>query len=1539
MKRIWKRFLSTVCVAALLMTAPGSAILADEIHEETVVSESGEIVVDSTALVETEESMQFEDAEDDAENYITEESEVEDISFETEDIEELDSRYTIEEDHYDEMDVGAGAISGTLTLGMNKVMITGSGRYNLDFNLSGCYRFCSVSDYIVISEIRNSDGRLIGGDSDFSGEGDNFDYCANLIAGEDYTMQISFDTPYYDMENLEVTVWIEKYEPPAVLSGKNTVRTSDYGTFYCFEPTESGIYIFIADLLHVKIYDGDLLLFEGDTIGSLEEMKTESLEFSECSEYLCKGKKYILEVREFDPTASGRKHSLKIERVVNHRILVNHDDDNATVKVTSQTASGYDKVPVKEGELVTLTVYIESGHYISDITVTDEGGNEIPLSGRSFVMPKSDARVSVDTIEVPPSVHIGDNQLFSIAPESIYSFTPVESGEYRFDTRLINLELYNGNELLYTGQNDTDNNQTALSCFLDSGKEYKLRITENDSAVMKGMDYNDSYSELCSLCDIRVTFTGNPENKWVVGDKVTAKIVTEKNKKTLYFDSKGGTLWTDWQRIPGESLRNVKKIAFTDGSTKMYLPKNSTRLFSYYLDAQNQEQFYLSNLEEIDLTKCNTSKTVNMQYMFCNLNSLQKLDLSTFKTNAVEKMTSMFQGCGNLKLLNVSGFNTSKVKSMRNMFSGCSAIMTLNLSGFDTTNLTDIRTMFSNCTHLRELDLSSFIILKEKQTVTGNGAISLFNGCTALNILKSPSQNDCSISLPLKLQDDSGKSYTKLPVLAKSITLKRAVNTSDVIVYDAADFSYLKDRTKESIMNKYMEAQKAGFSYNVKEPKTYYDVPASTEVPYAIGVVSSDTLNAMKETTNFYRWLIGVEPLKTNTKSNASLQAQAFDRNFHFSHDIFYEDKPDDMPSELWNIGVPKSHNILALGSPTGSIRTWLNEGFDCYSLSWDTVGHRRALLDARNTAMVFGYSGHVAIGRLAIPDRPSYLSNVFASFPAAGYMPSHLLTPEFSSWTVEFNYHIIDVSDKVVITIENLTSGEKFIRTQDKDTAKIASGFLEFLQPPDAVTEGSDLIYKDPYKVTVTGLIDVATGKKASITYTVDFFTMPEIWRIDIPQEVYAHTGKQIRPEGEKVYAYGDDEHALERGKDYTIKYYNNIEEGTALIEVKGKGEYCGIIKKSFEIKKLIDIGEASVAGVSLSYGYSGKAYTPNITVKVNGVTLKRDTDYTVKYANNVKPGTATITITGEGNYTGTRKKTFEIVDCVSSIVSGKTYQLIPKNNSKTAVCSFSGRMVNNTKVYITDRSSSEAMKFKAVKNADGTWKFINAKCELALAVQQNSSEVGKGIVLYDQTTRKAQNWKLSKKSDNSFAILNAVTGYSIAMSDLSAVKGTTLSMAETASSGLQRFYLAETSPVDAVFDGTKSVRAAKDSTFGINIASASKTDGANVNLCKYSNTNAKKFKIIYSGGGYYRLVNVNSGLVVSVKGNTKTNGANVVQRKWAGESGQRWKFTKNSDGSVTLTNALGTVLHLNGNKMANETNVIAKSAATTTAQRWYLQ
>ena len=60
----------------------------------------------------------------------------------------------------------------------------------------------------------------------------------------------------------------------------------------------------------------------------------------------------------------------------------------------------------------------------------------------------------------------------------------------------------------------------------------------------------------------------------------------------------------------------------------------------------------------------------------------------------------------------------------------------------------------------------------------------------------------------------------------------------------------------------------------------------------------------------------------------------------------------------------------------------------------------------------------------------------------------------------------------------------------------------------------------------------------------------------------------------------------------------------------------------------------------------YTGKKITRGITVKDGTKTLVKGTDYTVTYKNNVNIGTASVILTGKGNYTGTVTKTFKIVE-----------------------------------------------------------------------------------------------------------------------------------------------------------------------------------------------------------------------------------------------------------------------------------------------------
>ena len=75
-------------------------------------------------------------------------------------------------------------------------------------------------------------------------------------------------------------------------------------------------------------------------------------------------------------------------------------------------------------------------------------------------------------------------------------------------------------------------------------------------------------------------------------------------------------------------------------------------------------------------------------------------------------------------------------------------------------------------------------------------------------------------------------------------------------------------------------------------------------------------------------------------------------------------------------------------------------------------------------------------------------------------------------------------------------------------------------------------------------------------------------------------------------------------------------------------------------------DLSPYTVSDIKDSYTYSGSGIEPVLTVTdENGNALKKDTDYTVSYSNNLVPGTATVTIAGTGDYIGSITKNFTIL------------------------------------------------------------------------------------------------------------------------------------------------------------------------------------------------------------------------------------------------------------------------------------------------------
>ena len=86
-------------------------------------------------------------------------------------------------------------------------------------------------------------------------------------------------------------------------------------------------------------------------------------------------------------------------------------------------------------------------------------------------------------------------------------------------------------------------------------------------------------------------------------------------------------------------------------------------------------------------------------------------------------------------------------------------------------------------------------------------------------------------------------------------------------------------------------------------------------------------------------------------------------------------------------------------------------------------------------------------------------------------------------------------------------------------------------------------------------------------------------------------------------------------------------------------------------------DISEADVILEGEEYTYNGKAFTPDVTVIDGDRVLEENVDYTVTYADNVKVGTATVTVEGTGEYAGEVEKTFSIMPKVSYRTQVQTY------------------------------------------------------------------------------------------------------------------------------------------------------------------------------------------------------------------------------------------------------------------------------------------
>lgn len=367
-------------------------------------------------------------------------------------------------------------------------------------------------------------------------------------------------------------------------------------------------------------------------------------------------------------------------------------------------------------------------------------------------------------------------------------------------------------------------------------------------------------------------------------------------------------------------------------------------------------------------------------------------------------------------------------------------------------------------------------------------------------------------------------------------------------------------------------------------------------------------------------------------------------------------------------------------------------------------------------------------------------------------------------------------------------------VLNQDEYTVKLSQYSFTYdgteYKPTVTLYKDEYAVEKSNYTVTYEGdLVNVGTAS-AVVTGTGNLtgtlkrkftITAADLYDCDITLsgDSFSETGKEIEPEVTAKFG----EKLLQKDKDFTVEYTNNIKPGKAKVFICGKGNYEGEVERTFMIVKKSIANEDNTGNDTQSYKiedckieiadaniiYDGKSKKPKVTVSHNEKTLKENQDYTVTYDNNKNAGMAKITVSGKGIYTGAVSKTFEIARANATIVA----------SSKTVTMS-SSKKQNIADTVITDgKVSYKTSDSKTVKISGN--KFIAlkpGKAVITISAKQGQNYNSLSNVKITITVRPTNTANLTVKSSNkgqikvSWKAVKSISGYQIQYSTYANMK-----------------------------------------------------------------------------------------------------------------------------------------------------------------------
>ena len=303
------------------------------------------------------------------------------------------------------------------------------------------------------------------------------------------------------------------------------------------------------------------------------------------------------------------------------------------------------------------------------------------------------------------------------------------------------------------------------------------------------------------------------------------------------------------------------------------------------------------------------------------------------------------------------------------------------------------------------------------------------------------------------------------------------------------------------------------------------------------------------------------------------------------------------------------------------------------------------------------------------------------------------------------------------------------------------------------------------------------------------------------------------------------------------------------------------------------------------------------------------------------------------EGNGTNAQKFKLELEG--KQTIKDGIYKINTKLNANMYV------NIKGSNVDILTNENIETQRFYVKYEGDGYYTIQSIANNKVVDLQSGNTASGANIQIYESNGTEAQKWIIKEAGNGYYYIESRLSLMVMDVQGGTAKDKQNIQAYELNYTDSQKFKFVaveEAEGSQTIEDGIYNIATALNKNYVLDIAGASTSNSANVQIWSNANENQQKFLVEYQGNGYYIIEALHSGKVLDVASGVNQSGANVWQYENNHSNAQSWMIKDAGDGAYyIISKCNGLFLDVSGGSSANGTNVQVYEGNKTNSQKFF--